>query len=86
MQIIDFTTWSRSTKGNLKQSLIDHVYVSNFAIVENVDFEVPTIGDHVLVKVKLIIKKDCCKNVTKIKRAWSKYTPERVCKEFNNCN
>ena len=50
MQIIDFTTWSRSIKGNLKQSLLDHVYVSNFAMVEDAIFEVPTFGDHVFVK------------------------------------
>ena len=56
---VDFTTWSRTLKGKLKQSLLDHVYVSNFAMVENVDFEVPTFGDHVLIKVKVTVDKSC---------------------------
>ena len=86
MQIIDITTWSRSIKGILKQSLLDHVYVSNFAMVKNVDFEVPIFGDHVLVKVKLICEKASSKNIIKTKRAWSKYSTERICKEFNDCN
>ena len=33
MRMIDFTTWSRTVKGNFKQSLLDHVYVSNFAML-----------------------------------------------------
>ena len=86
MQIVDFTTWTRSVKGNIKQSLLDHVYVSNFAIVENVDFVVPTFGDHLLVKVELILVKNCYRNVIKIKRAWSKYSPESLCKKLNYCN
>ena len=80
MQIIDFTTWSKSIKGILKQSLLDHVYVSNFAMVENVEFDVPIFGDHVLDKVKLICEKASSQNIIKIKRAWSKYSTERICK------
>ena len=86
MQIIDFTTWSRTVKGNFKQSLLDHVYVSNFAMVENVDFEVPTFGDHVSVKVKFAIKGDCYQSKIIIKQAWSMYSSERVCKELNDCS
>ena len=80
MQIIDITTWSRSIKGILKQSLLDHVYVSNFAMVENVEFDVPIFGDHVLDKVKLICEKASSQNIIKIKQAWSKYSTECICK------
>ena len=86
MQIVDFTTWSRTVKGNLKQSLLDHVYVSNFAMVKNVDFEVPTFVDHILIKVKLPFKKIFYQNTDKIKRAWSKYLIEQVYKDLNDCN
>ena len=55
-QIIDFTTWSRNINGNLKQSLLDHVYVTNVTKVENVDFEVPTFGDHLLIKIKILMR------------------------------
>ena len=62
VQIIEFTTWSRSINGNLKQSLLDHVYVTNFAMIENIDFEVPTFGDHLLIKVKVLVKSKIVKN------------------------
>ena len=53
VQIIDFTTWSCNVNGTLKQSLLDHIYVTNFAMIENVDFEVPTFGDHLMIKVNV---------------------------------
>ena len=34
-QIVTFNTWSRTIKGIKKESLLDHVYVNNFASVNN---------------------------------------------------
>ena len=32
---------------------MDHVYVTNFVMVENIDFKVPTFGDHYLIVADL---------------------------------
>ena len=36
-----------------KESLLDHVYTEDYAIVKNVTFKVPTFGDHLLVITEL---------------------------------
>ena len=83
VQIIDFTTQSRIINGVLKQSLLDHVYVSNFAMIENVDFETPTFGDHLLIKIKIVQKMKEYKVKSIVKRSWSKYSVARLCHELN---
>ena len=47
-QVINFKTWSRTINGVKKESLLDHIYTNNVSIINNVNFEVPTFGDHVL--------------------------------------
>ena len=84
MQIIEFTTWSRTIKGTLKESLLDHVYVCNFALVENIDFEVPAFGDHVLIKIKMNMNNSCYQNTVITKRSWSNYSVDSICNEFAN--
>ena len=82
-QIIDFTTWSRNINGILKQSLLDHVYVTNLTKVENVDFDVPTFGDPLLIKIKILMRTlvHDVKNI--VKRSWKNYSVAQLCRELN---
>ena len=73
-QLVTFNTWSRTIKGVIKESLLDHVYVNNFAAVSNVTFTVPVFGDHVLVLIDLKTRLFTT-NETVIKRNWSGYSP-----------
>ena len=56
-QLVSFSTWSRIINGIKKESLLDHVYVRNFALVTNITFSVPVFGDHVLILVELNVLK-----------------------------
>ena len=69
-----FNTWSRTIKGVIKESVLDHVYVNNFASVLNVTFSVPVFGDHILVLVELNVKCSV-NNDTFQKRDWTSYSP-----------
>ena len=74
-QIVTFDTWSRTINGSKKKSILDHIYTNNSAIVNNVNFETPTFGDHVLVMATLTNKNS--KDVKdKIKRNWKTYSPQ----------
>jgi hypothetical protein len=44
-QLLDFPTWSKGMKDLLKQSTLDHVYVSNYASVLDCDSFHPQFGD-----------------------------------------
>ena len=36
IQLVDFTTWSRTINGIRKESLLDHVYTDDIANVKNI--------------------------------------------------
>jgi endonuclease/exonuclease/phosphatase family metal-dependent hydrolase len=70
-QMVLFLTWTRLHE--LRQSIIDHVYVNNQALVDYVE-EIPvTIGDHVPVLVSIV-----CKTKTEMRilfiRNWKNYS------------
>ena len=73
-QLVSFSTWSRIINGIKKESLLDHVYVRNFALVTNITFSVPVFGDHVLILVELNVKNSSTFEKVS-KRDWSKYNP-----------
>ena len=76
-QMVDFCTWSRTINDVKKESLLDHVYANNPAMVNLVTFETPFFGDHVLIVVNLKMKSpssiDLCQ-----KRNWSSYSKEKI--------
>ena len=71
-QIIDFCTWSRIVNGVEKESLLDHVYVTDLATIKAVHYLEPVFGDHVLVIIELHSKIDLATNVH-VKRNWKGY-------------
>ena len=52
-------------------------------MVENIDFKVPTFGDHVLIRVKIRFKSKSDEKEIVVKRLWSKYSVARLCREMN---
>ena len=72
-QIIEFCTWSRTINGIKKESLLDHVYVNNPAVVNSVTFETPLFGDHVLIIVSLNMRSIASNPVSR-KRSWLSYS------------
>ena len=71
VQLVDFDTWSRIVGLMLKSSCIDHVYVKNLEIINNITHLKPCFGDHELVLVQLNIIRPEPK--TSIRRDWRHY-------------
>ena len=78
VQMVTETTWSRTINGVRKDSLLDHVYVNNAAIVLSVNLIDPVFGDHSLIVVKLTFKSQTfTKSLTS--RNWKNYNAVCVC-------
>ena len=56
IHMVKFSTWTRMHAGTLRQSIIDHVYVNNQALVEYVEENSVTVGDHVSVLISIACK------------------------------
>ena len=84
IQLVNFETWSRIINGVRKESTLDRAYVNNYALVANVNFEMPTFGDHVLIIVEL---KSTFEGQEKFeqKRNWSKYSPQSITTYLKQC-
>ena len=72
-QIVDFNTWSRVINGNLKTSLLDHIYVKNPATINDIFHFTPPFGDHLLVIANLKFRPDKKESNSALKREWKKY-------------
>ena len=83
-QLVDFPTWSRFVKNLLKDSILDHVYVNNLALVSNVHSVTPTFGDHLLVVADLTLVRPAVKNITR--RNWSNYNKQTLLNTLKNFN
>ena len=60
----------------LRSSILDHIYVNNIALLNNVTQEKPCFGDHILIMAFLCISKPQQK--TQFRRDWRKYSKERL--------
>ena len=74
IQMVKFPTWQRIVNNELKQSTLDHIYVQNPLIINQIRNFVPLIGDHVLVITKITGTVERPK-VT-IKRDWRSYSKQ----------
>ena len=77
IQMVKFSTWTRLHGQTLRQSIIDHVYVDNQALVEYVEEISVTIGDHVPVLISLVCKTKTEKRTVYI-RNWKNYSKENL--------
>ena len=76
-QIIEFCTWSRIINGVKKESLLDHIYVTDFAKIKDVQYVEPVFGDHALEIIELHSRNDPALNI-QLKRNWKYYTPLKM--------
>ena len=53
LQVVNFNTWSRIIKGQKKESVLYHIYVSKHELIDRVTFSTPTFGDHLLIMIEL---------------------------------
>ena len=77
IQMVEFSTWTRMHAGTLRQSIIDHVYVNNQALVEYVEELSVTVGDHVPVLISLECKTKTERRSVYI-RNWKNYSKENL--------
>ena len=83
-QLVDFPTWSRRINNLLKQSTLDHVYVSNYASVLDCNSFHPPFGDHIPVVVEINHSKPVIKTSTR--RDWHFYTALNCSTVFESVN
>ena len=77
VQIVTLPTWSRFVNGNLRESLMDHIYLSDPTIASDLKYVKPVFGDHLL----LLCGIECTKNKEKFmaRRSWTKYNKIALC-------
>ena len=76
-QLVNFCTWSRTINGIVKESLLDHIYTDDVALVRNLFFKDPTFGDHKLIIFELEAFIQTHQNQI-IKWNWKQYTKDRL--------
>ena len=73
-QHINFATWSRLIGGDLKSSILDHIYSNNPTSVTETSSITPAFGDHLLIYIDYALKSDPI--VPTYKRDWRRYSKE----------
>ena len=76
VQLVNFPTWSRMVNNNLRESILDHIYVSNPLTVRDLKNSKPTFGDHLLVSFLYNCK--CHSPVEIVKRSWVNYDKNKL--------
>ena len=76
-QLVKFDTWRRVIRGELKTSLLDHVYESECGLVENIEEVSSSMSDHTPLLMTLALRTNGFSE-TIVVRNWSSYTPEKL--------
>jgi len=58
IQLVNFTTWMRRDRGNLKMSLLDHIYMNDHDLIESLSELTSIVSDHSPVLSTLAIKQE----------------------------
>ena len=77
IQMIDFVTWSRVVNNVLKSSVLDHLYVRDATIINDIRSCKPCFGDHLLVMFSVGTTAQTPKR--SLKRDWRKYSKLALC-------
>ena len=80
IQMIDFVTWSRVVNNVLKSSVLDHLYVRDATIINDIQSCKPCFGDHLLVMFSVGTTAQTPKR--SLKRDWRKYSKLALCQEL----
>ena len=54
IQMVEFKTWSRVVNNVLRESIIDHIYVTDPTMFIDLQSTKPCFGDHLLITIKVI--------------------------------
>jgi hypothetical protein len=81
---VDFQTWSRVINKIKKESVLDHVYLSDTTLVEKCTSIVPYFGDHLIVVIDVTFKASCSN--TCIRRKWHNYQPAKLTRILSQTN
>ena len=76
IQIIETPTWQRIVNNDLRESILDHLYVIDPNIVHNITMQTPLIGDHKLITF-CALGTPTPPNIV-MKRNWQFYTKEKL--------
>ena len=79
-QLIKFPTWERMIRGIIKKSILDHVYVNDFSIIDNIIATRPLFGDHLLISFEIGAGIQGGKPVER--RTWQFYSKEWLLSEL----
>lgn len=79
-QIVEFATWSRVVNGSFRESVLDHVYVPNPCLINNLQRIKPFFGDHHMVTFEITATKSTQK--LSINRNWKNYNKLNLCVEL----
>ena len=83
-QIVNFHTWGRIINNVPKESILDHIYVTNNIKHSDCNNYRPVYGDHLLVLVDIYTKKNPC--LTTLCRDWQKYSQQSLIQELSSAN
>ena len=83
-QIIKYPTWSRTINGTLKESTLDHIYLNDVTIVQNLYPVILEIGDHKLIVMEIIGSPQA--PTPYIKRNWKNYNTNDLWIRLMQCN
>ena len=83
-QIVNFPTWSRNINGVHKESILDHIYLSDITKMVAVTNIIPEIGDHKLIILETSDKLVEPKKLKK--RNWREYSVELLTTELSKCS
>ena len=84
IQIVTFDTWSRFINNTLHSSTLDHIYVKNPVLIDNLTSSVPPFGDHCLILFNIKANKRQMKS--SLKRNWKLYSKEKLITELSLIN
>ena len=76
IRLVEFTTWSRLVGLSIRSSVLDHIYVNNVTLINNILKNKPCFGDHVLIVAHLCMTRPQPK--TSLKRDWRRFSKEKL--------
>ena len=84
-QLVREPTWERMVEGNLRDSIIDHIYTNDELTISNVKLLNMSFGDHKMVVA--MISNEIDKEILKIKRRnWKHYSKDSLVDELLRVN
>ena len=86
VQCVDFTTWSRTCQGQLKQSILDHVLTNNVSLVESIEEGNAPFSDHIPVIATLDVRREEKRKQGHWIRNWKNYSPELLTDRLSRVN